>query len=86
MRALHADRPAAALYGRTTCNSPSGCSSAAHLLGVVVLVAVRAEPGAGGHLRAHGLQGRAVAHQQARAAEAPCRRAAPRALRLACIM
>ena len=51
---------------------------------VVGLVAVRAEPGAGGHGRAHVLQALAVAHAQARAAEAARRGAAARALRLAC--
>ena len=47
---------------------------------VVGLVAVRAEPGAGGHGRAHLLQALAVAHAQARAAEAARRAAAARAL------
>ena len=51
---------------------------------VVGLVAVRAEPGTGGHGRAHLLQALAVAHAQARAAEAARRAAAARALRLAC--
>ncbi len=50
----------------------------------VVLVAVRAEPGAGGHGGAHVLEPLPIAHAQARAAEAARRAAAAAALELAC--
>ena len=54
------------------------------LLGVVVLVAVRAQPVAAGHAGAHLRQGIPVPHQQACAAETPTGSPAPTALRLAC--
>ena len=59
----------------------SGLRRGQHLLRVVLLIAVGAEPGVG---RQHILQLQAVAHQQARPAEAPLRRVAAAALRLPC--
>ena len=60
-----------------------GLSGHPHLFRVVLLVAVGAEPGVS--CRKHLLQLQAVAHQQARPAEAPLRRVAAAALRLPCI-
>ena len=62
--------------------SSSGLSRGQHLFRAVLLVAVGAEPGVG--CRQHVLQLQAVAHQQARPAEAPLRRVAAAALRLPC--
>jgi len=55
-----------------------------HLVRMLRLVAVRAQPGARGHGGAHVGEVLAVAHRQARAAEAPRPAAALAALRLAC--
>lgn len=58
----------------------------ARLCWVLLLIAVRTEPGARLHLGAHVLQLQAIAHAEARAAEAAAGAAAPRARRLACKM
>ena len=54
------------------------------LFRVVLLVAVGAQPGACSRGSSHILQLKAVAHLQARPAEAPLRRVAAAALRLPC--
>ena len=69
---------------RTKLRPDNPCESKAHR--VIGLVAVGAEPGAGSHGLAHVLQALAIAHVQARAAEAARRCAAARALRFACGM
>lgn len=56
-----------------------------HLLGMLVFVAVGAQPGAPGHAGPHLRQRLPVPHQQACPAEAPTRPAAPAALRFACL-